>query len=118
MCYVGSLDLREGFVYLLKAIRAIGQKHIGLRIAGATGDRDCAQVFARESAGLPVRVSPGESLPVYQQSELLVVPTLEDGLPFVLPEGLACESGDCYSAKRALGMRPDKAVIGGAGRRR
>jgi glycosyltransferase involved in cell wall biosynthesis len=27
---------------------------------------------------------------VYQQSELFVVPTLEDGLPFVLVEGLAC----------------------------
>lgn len=90
MCYVGSLDLRKGFVYLLKAIRAIGQKHIRLRIAGATGDRDCARLFARESAGLPVECLPGESLPVYQQSELLVVPTLEDGLPFVLPEGLAC----------------------------
>jgi glycosyltransferase involved in cell wall biosynthesis len=27
---------------------------------------------------------------VYQESELLVIPTLEDGLPFVLVEGLAC----------------------------
>lgn len=90
ICYVGSLDLRKGFVYLLKAIRAIGQKHIRLRIAGATGDRNCARLFARESAGLSIECLPGESLPVYQQSELLVVPTLEDGLPFVLPEGLAC----------------------------
>lgn len=90
MCYVGSLDLRKGFVYLLKAIRAVGPKHIRLRIAGATGDRDCARLLARESAGLQVECMPGESLPIYQQSELLVVPTLEDGLPFVLVEGLAC----------------------------
>jgi glycosyltransferase involved in cell wall biosynthesis len=90
MCYVGSLDLRKGFVYLLRAIRAVGPKRVQLRIAGATGDRDCARLFARECEGLQIECFPGDSLPVYQQSELLVVPTLEDGLPFVLVEGLAC----------------------------
>ena len=90
VCYVGSLDLRKGFVYLLKAIRAVGANRIQLSIAGATGDRDSARLFARESAGLDLRAAPGDSLPVYQNSELLVVPTLEDGLPFVLVEGLAC----------------------------
>jgi|HubBroStandDraft_1064217.scaffolds.fasta_scaffold78720_2 glycosyltransferase involved in cell wall biosynthesis len=90
VCYVGSLDLRKGFVYLLQAIRAVGAKHIRLEIAGATGDRACAQLFARERAGLDVHAAPGDALPVYQQSELLAIPTLEDGLPFVLVEGLAC----------------------------
>ncbi len=90
LCYVGSLDLRKGFVYLLQAIRAVGPKHIRLRIAGATGDRDCARLLARESAGLQIEITPGDSLPVYRQSELFVVPTVEDGLPFVLVEGLAC----------------------------
>jgi glycosyltransferase involved in cell wall biosynthesis len=90
ICYVGSLDLRKGFVYLLKAVRAVGAKRVRLRMAGGTGDRDCANLLARESAGLDIQVAPGNSLPVYQQSELLVVPTLEDGLPFVLVEGLAC----------------------------
>jgi len=90
VCYVGSLDLRKGFVYLLRAIRALGARHIRLQIAGATGDRDCAQLLARESAGLQVEASPCDSVAVYQQSELLVVPTLEDGLPFVLVEGMAC----------------------------
>lgn len=90
ICYVGSLDVRKGFVYLLRAIRAIGPKRVHLRIAGGTGDRNCARLLARESAGLEVECAPVESLPVYQQSELLVIPTLEDGLPFVLVEGLAC----------------------------
>jgi glycosyltransferase involved in cell wall biosynthesis len=90
VCYVGSLDLRKGFVYLLRAIRALGPRHIVLRIAGATGDRDCARLFKRESAGLQIELTPGDSLPAYQQAELFVVPTLEDGLPFVLVEGLAC----------------------------
>jgi glycosyltransferase involved in cell wall biosynthesis len=90
ICYVGSLDLRKGFVYLLRAIRALGANRVKLRIVGATGDRDCAKLLARERAGLDVEATPGESLPVYQQSELLAIPTLEDGLPFVLVEGLAC----------------------------
>lgn len=90
ICYVGSIDLRKGFVYLLKAIRAVGAKRVKLRMVGGTGDRDCARLLERESAGLDIQIEPGNSLPVYQQSELLVVPTLEDGLPFVLVEGLAC----------------------------
>lgn len=90
ICYVGSLDLRKGFIYLLKAIRAVGAKHIQVRIVGATGDRNCARLFARESAGLQIQSAPGDALSGYHQSELLVIPTLEDGLPFVLVEGLAC----------------------------
>jgi glycosyltransferase involved in cell wall biosynthesis len=90
VCYVGSLDLRKGFVYLLKAIRAVGPQKIQLRIVGATGDRDNARLLARESTGLQVQIGPGDSVPVYQNSELLVIPTLEDGLPFVLVEGFAC----------------------------
>jgi glycosyltransferase involved in cell wall biosynthesis len=90
ICFVGSLDLRKGFVYLLRAIRLVGAKHIRLRIVGATGDRDCAQLLARERSGLDMEAAPGDPVPVYHDSELFVVPTLEDGLPFVLVEGLAC----------------------------
>jgi glycosyltransferase involved in cell wall biosynthesis len=90
VCYVGSLDLRKGFVYLLRAIREVGAKHIQLRIVGATGDRDCAALFARERAGLQVDSAPGDPLPVYRQSELFVLPTLEDGLGMVALEAQAC----------------------------
>ncbi len=90
VCYAGSVDLRKGFVYLLQAIRAVGAEKVRLRMVGATGDRHCAKLLARESAGLEIQVAPGDSLAAYQESELLVVPTLEDGLPFVLVEGLAC----------------------------
>jgi len=90
VCYVGSLDLRKGFAYLLRAIRKVGAERIQLRIAGATGGRNCARLLAQEREGLNIECGPGDSLPVYHQSELLVVPTLEDGLPFVLVEGLAC----------------------------
>src|SRR6266404_6259510 len=37
VCYVGSLDLRKGFVYLLRAANTLGA-NIDLEIVGATGD--------------------------------------------------------------------------------
>lgn len=90
ICYVGSLDVRKGFVYLLRAMRLVGAQRVQLSVAGATGDRESAKLLARERQGLQIEIAPVDSLPVYQQSELLVIPTLEDGLPFVLVEGLAC----------------------------
>ncbi len=90
ICYVGALDLRKGFAYLLGAMRSAGAKNMHLRIVGATGDRNCAQLFARERAGLQVESAPGDPLPVYQQSEVFVLPTLEDGLGMVALEAQAC----------------------------
>jgi glycosyltransferase involved in cell wall biosynthesis len=90
ICYAGSLDLRKGFVYLLRAVRAVGSDRVRLRIVGATGDRACAQLLAREREGLAIECAPGDPLAVYRDAELFVLPTLEDGLPFVLVEALAC----------------------------
>jgi glycosyltransferase involved in cell wall biosynthesis len=90
VCYVGSLDLRKGFPYLLQAVRAVGANRVQLHIVGATGDRTCAQLFARERVGLQVESAPGDPLPVYQRSEVFVLPTLEDGLGLVALEAQAC----------------------------
>jgi glycosyltransferase involved in cell wall biosynthesis len=90
ICYVGSLDLRKGFVYLLRAIRAAGARHFRLSIVGATGDRNCAALFRRESQGLDVQCAPGDPTRSYEAAEIFALPTLEDGLPFVLPEAMAC----------------------------
>jgi len=90
VCYVGSLDLRKGFVYLLRAMRALGPNRIQLRIVGATGDRDCARLFERERQGLQIEAAPGDPLATYHASELFVLPTLEDGLGLVALEAQAC----------------------------
>ena len=90
ICYAGSLDLRKGFVYLLKAIRMVGHDKIRLAVVGATGDRASAKLLARESAGLDIAVAPGDPVPVFQSSEVLVHPSLEDGLAFSVIEGMAC----------------------------
>lgn len=90
VCYVGGLDVRKGFAYLLQAIRAVGASRVQLRIVGNTGDRNCAQLFRRERLGLQVESAPGDPLPIYQRSEVFVFPTLEDGLGLVALEAQAC----------------------------
>jgi glycosyltransferase involved in cell wall biosynthesis len=87
VCYVGSLDLRKGFVYLLRAANTMDAK-IDLEIVGATGDPSCRKLFQRESAGLNLRCAPGDPI-AYQRAELFVMPTLEDGSPFAVAEAMA-----------------------------
>lgn len=88
ICFVGSLDLRKGFVYLLRAIRAVGSERVELRIVGATGDRWCRRLFENEGRDLNLRCVPGDPVPTYHWAELLVLPTLEDGFGFVVPEAM------------------------------
>lgn len=90
VCFVGSLDLRKGFVYLLRAIKKVGAHHISLEIAGATGDRASRALMARESEGLTITCAPGDPIPVYHRAELFALPTLEDGSPFAVAEAKAC----------------------------
>jgi glycosyltransferase involved in cell wall biosynthesis len=90
LCYVGSLDLRKGFVYLLRAMRRAGAGRFELQIVGATGDPGSKALFARERRGLAVTVAAGDPRPAYHRAELFVLPSLEDGFGFVAAEALAC----------------------------
>jgi len=90
VCFVGSLDLRKGFVYLLRAVRMLGPDRISLEIVGATGDRLCKRLLARERTGLDLCCAPGDPLPALHRAELFVMPTLEDGSPFAVAEAMAC----------------------------
>jgi glycosyltransferase involved in cell wall biosynthesis len=90
VCFVGSLDLRKGFPYLLRAVRRVGAGRIRLELVGATGDRVSRRLLQRESQGLQLEVRPGEPLPAYHRAELFVLPTLEDGFGLVVAEAMAC----------------------------
>jgi glycosyltransferase involved in cell wall biosynthesis len=88
--YVGSLDLRKGFVYLLQAIRSIGASRVSVEFVGATGDRGSKRLLAHALAEFNVVVRPGDPLPAYHRAELFVLPSLEDGFGFVVAEAMAC----------------------------
>lgn len=90
ICFVGSLDLRKGFIYLLRAMRLVGPERVSLEIVGATGTRCCARLFEKESQGLTITSATGDPVPAYHRAELFVLPTLEDGSPFAVAEAMAC----------------------------
>lgn len=90
ICFVGSLDLRKGFVYLLRAMRLMGPGRVELEIVGATGSRCCARLYAKESRGLGIGSSVGDPVPAYHRAEVFVLPTLEDGSPFAVAEAMGC----------------------------
>jgi glycosyltransferase involved in cell wall biosynthesis len=89
VCFVGSLDLRKGFAYLLRAARRFGPSRIVLRMVGGTGNRFTARMLARERLGLDVQVRPCDPLTALHWAELFVLPTLEDGSPFAVLEAMA-----------------------------
>lgn len=89
VCFVGTLDMRKGFVYLLRAVRRLGPERVKLWLVGGTTDRFTASLLRRESMGLNIIAGPGDPLPALQWSEMFVLPTLEDGSPFVVLEAMA-----------------------------
>lgn len=90
VCFVGSLDLRKGFVYLLQALKHVPPESFTLEIVGATGSRCCARLFESLGRGLTMKVGVGDPLAAYHRAEIFVLPTLEDGSPFAVAEAMAC----------------------------
>ena len=88
LCFVGSLDLRKGFVYLLRAARLLNGD-VSVELVGGTGDRCCRRLLDRERTGVDVRVAPGDPRPALARADLFVLPTLEDGSPFAVAEAMA-----------------------------
>lgn len=89
VCFVGTLDLRKGFVYLLRAARRFGPDRVVVRLVGGTVDRFTRRLLAVERRGLAVEITPGDPVPHLRWAELFALPTLEDGSPFALVEAVA-----------------------------
>lgn len=87
--FVGTLDLRKGFVYLLDAARVLGGR-VALEIVGGTVDRCTRRLLASHGAGLDLAAAPGDPRGAYHRAEIAVLPTLEDGSPFAAAEAMAC----------------------------
>ena len=88
ICFVGSICLRKGFIYLLRAVRNMNNEKVRITFVGNTGDRQCKKILRRESLGLNVEIKPGNPGPIFSQSDLLVLPSLEDGFGLVVTEAM------------------------------
>lgn len=88
--FVGQVGFRKGVLYLLDAWKKLGFKDAKLRILGQE-DKEIVPFLA------PFRNNPsieflgyGKSLDLYQDSDVFVLPSLEEGSALVTYEALAC----------------------------
>jgi len=88
--FVGQVGFRKGVLYLLEAWKKLGLKDAKLRILGQE-DYEIKPFLA------PFRTDPsieflgyGNSLDMYQNSDVFVLPSLEEGSALVTYEALAC----------------------------
>ncbi len=87
--FVGTLDLRKGFVYLLQAAKRM-QGRITLELVGGTVSGCTRRLLQEHTHALAIRVAPGTADEAYHRAEISVLPTLEDGSPFAAAEAMAC----------------------------
>jgi glycosyltransferase involved in cell wall biosynthesis len=110
--FVGEARAKKGLATLLLAARAVSasclhprrgpkgvaqRRPVTLLLAGGVrsgDDADLLKVFRKQNPDLPVMVVPHqplEAMPaIYQLIDVLALPSLHDGLPNALLEGMAC----------------------------
>ena len=118
--FVGEARAKKGLASLLIAYRAVAQtRSVVLLLVGGVrrDDRELLKVFQKQCPDLPVIVVPyttSEALPAYYNLiDVLALPSLRDGLPNALLEGMACE---CAIVGSRAGGIPDALVDGQNGR--
>ncbi len=90
----GSLSLRKGTPYLLEAMRLVAKKEPAARLVLNRAIADDALPVFRKHADLEIdwqpRLTPAQLAEKMRASDMLVLPSLEDGFARTVTEGLAC----------------------------
>jgi glycosyltransferase involved in cell wall biosynthesis len=111
VAFVGEARRKKGFTVLLPAFAHLGiqgeRPPVLLLIGGVRrDDMPVLEVFRRQNPSLDIRIVPNvahEQLPAYYHlADLLVFPSLRDGMPNALLEGMAC--GKAVVASKVGGM--------------
>ena len=96
--FSGEARSKKGLAALLLAFAAVNRQHpLELLIAGGLRsgpDKDLFKVFKKQNPELNIVVAPyvplAEMPAIYAQMDILALPSLHDGLPNALLEGMAC----------------------------
>jgi len=95
--YLGRVDPRKGVQFLVASMASIRQMYPNavLFLAGGSRhgyDEEIRRLIARHGLGDCVRVLgrvPGDMLPYYKLADVVVIPSLSEGIPITLGEAMA-----------------------------
>lgn len=91
ICFSGTLTLRKGFQYLLKALEELNLPDLELLILGNSGDPVCHDILRYYKKRIRVEQWKGDDhVEAYWRSDILIHPSLEDGWGLVVSEAMAC----------------------------
>jgi len=97
--YLGRVDPRKGVQYLISAMAEVGKRHPDVVLFLAGGSRQgyersirshIAQLGLEEHVHLLGRI-PGSLYPYYKGADLVVIPSLSEGIPITLGEAMAAQ---------------------------
>ena len=95
--YIGRVDPRKGVQYLIQAFKKFHQRYPDSLLFLAGGSRQAynkviqkqIQDFALENAVILLGRIEGSILPYYKLADILVIPSLSEGIPITMMEGMA-----------------------------
>ncbi len=89
--YAGRIDATKGIPLLIKAFSNLSHKKSELTLVGGCSSRRMTQWFAKwMQADNRIRLAPGDPLQAFQDANVYVHPTFEDGFAYAPMEALAC----------------------------
>jgi glycosyltransferase involved in cell wall biosynthesis len=89
--YAGSITVPKGIPVLLEAFARLPVKAAVLRLMGGWTSRAMGRYIKGWMARDPrIQVGPGDPLPAFQQANVCVHPSYEDGFAYAPAEALAC----------------------------
>lgn len=90
VCFSGMVTLRKGFHYLLQAIDELNLPDVEVLIYGGSGDSICHGILKYYKKKIKIQQYSGDPAKVYWQSDIFVLPSLEDAWSLAVSEAIAC----------------------------